>query len=90
MSHCSPLTILLIDGCPENRMAYSRFLMEDSLYTYRILEFETATEAMKWCQQEIPDVIVLDFWSPDWDGWMFLQKCKEHLSSAQFNVIILT
>jgi PAS domain S-box-containing protein len=83
MSDRSPLTILLIDGCAENRAAYCRYLKQDSLYNYRVLEFETVTEAVQWCHQEIPDVIVLDFSSSDGDRW-------EHLSYSKYAIIIIT
>jgi PAS domain S-box-containing protein len=89
MNYCSPLTILLIDDCAEQRVAYCRLLQQDSLYTYRILEFETATEAMNWCQQEIPDVILLDFLLPDRKGLEFLEQFREHISNTQSAVIIL-
>ncbi|MEH1826954.1 MAG: PAS domain S-box protein [Nostoc sp.] len=90
MSHPCCLTILLIDDCAKNRETYHHFLQQDSLYTYRILEFETATPALKWCQQEIPDVIVLDLGLPDEDGLKFIQQFRECHSHTQTAVIILT
>ncbi|MHC0062123.1 PAS domain S-box protein [Nostoc sp. UIC 10890] len=89
MSHPSCLTILLID-CAEDREAYCRFLKQDSVYTYRILELETATQALKWCQQEIPDIILLDFVLPDGDGLKFIQQFWESHSHTQTAVIMLT
>ncbi|MEH2175496.1 PAS domain S-box protein [Nostoc sp.] len=90
MSHPSCLTILLIDDCAEDREAYRRFLKQDSLYTYRFLEFETGTPALKWCQQEIPDIILLDFALPDGDGLKFIQQFWECHSNTQTAVIMLT
>ncbi|MFW9264782.1 PAS domain-containing protein [Nostoc sp. CALU 546] len=89
MSHPSCLTILLID-CAEDREAYCRFLKQDSVYTYRILELETATQALKWCQQEIPDIILLDFVLPDGDGLKFIQQFWESYNHTQTAVIMLT
>jgi CheY-like chemotaxis protein len=89
MSHCSPLTILLIDDCPRVREAYCRYLRQDSLYAYRILEFETAAQSLKWCQQEIPDIILLDFGLPDGDGLKFVQQLREWHSNTQVAVILL-
>ncbi|MBN3875417.1 MULTISPECIES: PAS domain S-box protein [unclassified Nostoc] len=90
MSHPSCLTILLIDDCAEDREAYRRFLEQDSLYTYRFLEFETGTPALKWCQQEIPDIILLNFLLPDGDGLKFIQQFRECHSNTQTAVIMLT
>lgn len=90
MSHPACLTILLIDDCVKDREAYCHFLQQDSLYTYRILEFETATPALKWCQQEIPDVIVLNLVLPDGDGLDLIQQFRECHSHSQTAVIVLT
>ncbi|RAM49678.1 MAG: hypothetical protein C6Y22_21020 [Hapalosiphonaceae cyanobacterium JJU2] len=90
MTHRSPLTILLIDDCIDDRRACCRFLKRDSLYTYRIVEFETGTQAIKWCQQEIPDVILLDFLLPDGDGLEFLQQIRKLLKNTQCAVLMLT
>jgi PAS domain S-box-containing protein len=90
MSLRSPLTILLIDDDAEDRLLYRCFLEEDTLYTYRIFEFETTTEAMAWCQQEIPDVILLDFLLPDGDGLVFLQQFREKFDRTQSAAIMLT
>ncbi|MBD2165150.1 PAS domain S-box protein [Calothrix membranacea FACHB-236] len=90
MSHLPLLTILLIDDCAEDRVTYRRFLQHDSRYTYRILEFDTATAAMNWCQYEIPDVILLDFALPNGDGLEFIQQLREQLRNSQSAVIMVT
>ncbi|WP_100897895.1 response regulator [Nostoc flagelliforme] len=90
MSHPSCLKILLIDDCAENRLELCHFLQQDSLYTYRILEFEKATQALEWCQQETPDIILLDFVLPDGDRLKFIQQFRECHSNTQTAVIMLT
>ncbi|MDZ8094047.1 MAG: GAF domain-containing protein [Nostoc sp. DedQUE05] len=65
-------------------------MKQDSLYTYHFLEFETGTPALKWCQQEIPDIILLDFALPDGDGLKFIQQFRECHSNTQTAVIMLT
>ncbi|GAB1538924.1 hypothetical protein NUACC21_15890 [Scytonema sp. NUACC21] len=90
MSHRSSLTILLIDDCTQDRVRFCRFLQQDSLYTYRILGFKTATAAVKWCQQEIPDVILLDCVLRDGHGLEYLQQFREHLGNTQSAIIMLT
>ncbi|QIR41086.1 PAS domain S-box protein [Tolypothrix sp. PCC 7910] len=90
MSHLPLLTILLIDDCAEDRVTYRRFLQHDSRYIYRILEFDTATAAMNWCQYEIPDVILLDFALPNGDGLEFIRQLREQLRNSQSAVIMVT
>ncbi|WP_413172275.1 PAS domain-containing protein [Anabaena azotica] len=90
MSHPLSLTVLLIDDCPEDRYLYRRFLQQDSLYTYRIVECVTATKALKWCQQEIPDIILLDYKLPDEDGLEVLEKLRQYFTNSQTSAILLT
>ncbi|MEH2051603.1 PAS domain S-box protein [Nostoc sp.] len=90
MSHRSHLTILVIDDCAEDQEIYHQYLQQDRLYTYNILEFQTAKQAMIWCQQQIPDVILLDYLLPDDDGLGFLQNLRENLNNSQSAVIMLT
>ncbi|MBX9256593.1 response regulator [Desmonostoc muscorum CCALA 125] len=90
MSHGSPLTILLIDDCAKERIEICRCLQHQLLYSYRILEFGTTTEAMKWCQQEIPDVILLNFLLRDGNGLKFLQEFRKKFSINQCAIILLT
>ncbi|MEA5622237.1 response regulator [Nostoc sp. UHCC 0251] len=90
MSYPSCLTILLIDDYAEARLELCHFLQQDSLYTYRILEFEKVTQALEWCQQEIPDIILLGFMLPDGDRLKFIQQFRECHSNTQTAVIMLT
>ncbi|MHC5740392.1 MAG: PAS domain S-box protein [Nostoc sp.] len=90
MSHRSHLTILVIDDCAEDREIYHQYLQQDRLYTHNILEFQTAKQAMTWCQQQIPDVILLDYLLPDDNGLGFLQNLRENLNNSQSAVIMLT
>ncbi|MDZ8186428.1 MAG: PAS domain S-box protein [Nostoc sp. ChiSLP02] len=90
MSHPSCFTILIIDDCAEDREACCRFLQQDSLYTYRTLQFESATQAMQWCQHEIPDIILLDFVLSDGDGLKFIEQFRQRHGNTETAVILLT
>ncbi|OLP15868.1 hypothetical protein BST81_23880 [Leptolyngbya sp. 'hensonii'] len=90
MSDRNALTLLLIEDCADARILYRRFLRWDSLYTYQIVEFETAIAAAAWCQQEVPDLILLDLLLPDQNGLEFLQELRKYRNSTQSAVIILT
>lgn len=90
MSHAFSLTIMLIDDCAEDRVVFCRCLQQDNLYNYRILEFETAEEALKWCQQEVPDIILVDFLLPDGDGLEFLEQFSRRCRNTQSAIIMLT
>ncbi|MBW4522054.1 MAG: PAS domain S-box protein [Scytolyngbya sp. HA4215-MV1] len=90
MSKASRLTLLLVDDCVEDRMTYRRFLNQDNFYNYQFVEAETATEALEWCQNQIPDLVLLDWCLPDLNGLNCLQQFRRRLSPAQSTVIMLT
>ncbi|WP_026733744.1 hybrid sensor histidine kinase/response regulator [Fischerella sp. PCC 9605] len=83
-------TVLLVDDCLEDRETYRRYLLRDKQHTYRILEAATGQEALLLCQQQFPDVIVIDYLLPDMDGLEFLNSLKTLFGQKNLPVIILT
>ncbi|MBD2203471.1 PAS domain S-box protein [Calothrix sp. FACHB-1219] len=90
MTQSSCLTILLIDDRTAEWMNFRQYLQQDSLYTYQILQLETATQAIAWCQQGKADVILLNFLLPDGNGLELLGKLRESCSNTQTAIILLT
>ncbi len=86
----SQRTIFIIDDCEEDRMVYRRFLERDTRYTYKILEFELAAEAIESCKSWIPDLILVDFMLPDATGLEFLEELKLSTDKNRLPVIMLT
>jgi PAS domain S-box-containing protein len=84
------IKILLVDDCLEDRETYRRYLLGDNQHTYSILETETGEEGLELCQQQFPDVILLDYLLPDMDGLEFLNELKTQLGQTNLPVIILT
>ncbi|MCX7596520.1 MAG: response regulator, partial [Fischerella sp.] len=82
--------ILLVDDCLEDRTTYRRYLLADKQHTYSILEAETGQQGLELCQQQLPDVILLDYLLPDVDGIEFLNELKTQLGQTNLPVIILT
>lgn len=89
MIQATCLTILLIDHCVEDWVNLHQYLQQDSLYNYHILEFATVKQAIAWCQQETPDVILLNFPSPDGEGLETLGELRQILSHTQSAMILL-
>ena len=81
MSRQTPLTILLVDDSPEDRVVYRRFLGQPPAAAV-CLEAATGAEGLRLCQQSQPDCIVLDLHLPDMHGLQFLtaMQAGQHLS----------
>ncbi|MEZ2301265.1 MAG: GAF domain-containing protein [Microcoleus sp.] len=84
------LTILLIDDSEVDRATYRRYLMEDRDRTYQIVEFDNGEDALEWCQQQIPDIFLLDYFLPDMDGLELLQQLQQQTGRNTLPVIMFT
>ena len=72
----SQRTIFIIDDSQEDRRVYRQFLKDNSQYNYKIIEFESATQALIYCQKKMPDLILANLILPDATGINFLEKLK--------------
>jgi len=82
--------LLFADDCLEDRETYRRYLLGDKQRTYNISEAETGEEALLFCRQQLPDVILLDYLLPDMDGLEILSQLKTQFVQTNLPVIILT
>lgn len=69
-------TVLIVDDLAEDRELYRRCLLRDQDYSYEFLEAESGCQGLELCQQNQPDVILLDYRLPDLDGLGFLAKLQ--------------
>ena len=83
-------TIFIIDKSLEDRTVYGRFLESNSQYIYKIVEFESGLEAIKCCQQTMPDLILLDFFLPEVSGLEFLEELKLQTGRNLIPVVVLS
>ncbi len=83
-------TILIIDDCLEDRETYRRYLLQDSKYSYKIVEEEYGENGLELCSLIKPDVILLDFLLPDIDGLEFLNELKAKGDFSDVPVVMLT
>ena len=90
MNHPACVTILLIDDCIEDCLKLRQFLQQDTIYTYHILEFEKAAQAMAWCQQGISAVILLNFQFGDGQGLKLVREFQQLVSHTSSEIILLS
>ncbi|TAE08194.1 MAG: PAS domain S-box protein [Oscillatoriales cyanobacterium] len=83
-------TILFVDDSEVDRATYRRFLLQDSDRTYNIVEFDNGEDALQWCQHQIPDILLLDYYLPDIDGLELLEKLLQQSGRNTLPAIVLT
>jgi PAS domain S-box-containing protein len=83
-------TILFVDDSEVDRATYRRFLLQDSDRTYNIVEFDNGEDALQWCQHEIPDILLLDYYLPDIDGLELLEELLQQSGRNTLPAIVLT
>ena len=86
----SQYTILLVDDSEVDRATYRRFLSEDGDRTYEIVEFDNGEDALQWCDRQIPDIFLLDYYLPDIDGLDLLEELLQQTGRENLPVIMLT
>ena len=69
-------TILVVDDNLEDRYTYYRYLHQDTINTYKVIEAETGEEGIELFYRHYPDLILLDFNLPDRDGLEFIAELK--------------
>lgn len=77
--------ILLVDDNPNDLDVYRRYLQEDPNSSYEVAEVEMGEEAIEFCQQQLPDCMLLDYRLPDLDGLEVL----EQLETAKLHVPVI-
>lgn len=83
-------TIVIVDDSAEDRATYRRYLNKEQEYSYNIIECEYAQEIRTFCQQQIPDVILLDYILTDGDGLDLLSELQAQMNSSKLPVVMLT
>jgi len=82
--------ILFVEDSLVDRVLYSRFLSQDTMATYQIIDTKSGSEALNQLAQSQPDLILLDYQLEDMNGLEFLNLLQLQSGSVQIPVIILT
>jgi len=83
------LTLLLIDDSQTDRDLCRRF-MRPHQESYTVIEAETGSEALYICRECRPDLILLDYFLPDYDGLDLFPRIQNLLGVATVPTILLT
>ncbi|AUT03516.1 hypothetical protein CLI64_25650 [Nostoc sp. CENA543] len=83
-------TVVLVEDSETDRIIYSRYLKQHGQNLYRIIEFDNGEDALAWCQQTMPDILLIDFLLPDMNGLEFLQHLYQQTNQSWIPAIIIT
>jgi DNA-binding response OmpR family regulator len=86
MAHETTGSLLLIEDEPAQRNALAVLLRHRG---YAVAVAETGHDALRFLAEQRPDLILLDMFLPELDGWAFLQKKQGELQDAT-PVLIMT
>jgi signal transduction histidine kinase/CheY-like chemotaxis protein len=81
--------ILLVDDSPEDLETYQRYLRQDRDRAYDIRSAQSAAQALKLCQIQMPDLILLDFLLPDLDGIQFIDALRRQTHPPTLPAIVV-
>jgi CheY-like chemotaxis protein len=71
-----PVRILVVEDDPLVRELVVEALREEG---YDVIHASNGEEALAWCKQRVPDVLVTDIKLPGpVDGWQIAEHCREH------------
>ena len=84
-----PHTILIVDDSAEDREVYRRYLSKKVRSQYKIVEVESGEEGLEQLALIQPDLILLDYLLPDFDGLEFIEELKDRASQIP-PIIMLT
>lgn len=83
----SAATILYIEDNPENRLLVRRVLLAEG---YDIVEAENAGKALKWLEDNRPDLILMDINMPDLDGYTLTARVRAMPGFERVPIVALT
>ena len=82
-------TILIVDDSAEDRETYRRYLSKEFISKYKIVEAESGEDGLEQLALIQPDLILLDYLLPDFDGLEFIEELKTQASKIP-SIIMLT
>ncbi len=81
-------TILIVYDSAEERAVYRRYLNKDILSAYKIVEAESGESGVSLLELIQPDLILLGYLLPDFDGLEFLTRLKRQLKVIPPTIMI--
>ncbi len=87
MENRNPATILIVEDDLDIADMLNAYF---NVQGYRILTVNWGEDCIKLCQNELPDIIILDIRLPDMDGFEVAQRLKSNRKTQDIPIIYLT
>jgi CheY-like chemotaxis protein len=81
-------TILIVDDSETDRYTYRRYLEPLDKLGYRILDCESAEQALDLCDRDRPQLILLDYLLHDMDGLEFLRQLANRMETLPPTIML--
>lgn len=82
------MTVLVVDDTQINVTLISHLIakLEDST----AIGFTVPQEALAWCAEQVPDLVIVDYMMPDLDGIEFIRRFRAFPKSGDIPVLMVT
>lgn len=87
-SALSPMQVVIVDDSPV-MIALLRKLVA-TLPECRPVAFTSATRALEWCEENDPDLVIVDYLMPDLNGLQFAERFRSFEGKAHTPLLMLT
>jgi len=82
-----PLRILVVDDNPTSRLLLQKLFADDY---YDVTVADGGPAALAACQNQLPDLVLMDVQMPGMDGFEVVQRLREDLTTANVPVMFVT
>ncbi|MEO0410073.1 MAG: response regulator, partial [Cyanobacteria bacterium P01_A01_bin.135] len=81
-------TVLIVDDSGADRISYRRYLQRNPNLNCAVFEADSGEAGLALCIQAQPDVVLLDYRLPDFNGLEFLQALKPQIQDMPALIIV--
>ncbi|MFU2487407.1 HD domain-containing phosphohydrolase [Thauera sp. WH-1] len=85
---CSPMNVVVVDDTPLNLVLMGKLV--DRLPMARAQGFERPVEALAWCLEHEPDLIIVDYMMPGMDGLEFIRRMRASRHRDDLPILMVT